>query len=146
MVKKDQIGPRIPADLKGVFKRHLERERGGYKGPLGEEIEQAIENWLAVYYLANKEARADVPDDDRQLIEKAIETHSYDINRASDELRDSSTPFNGDKGTLAKVASQSDSTIQWEPEEPVSELEDESVGELLDAAQTIQRVLGGEQN
>lgn len=85
MAAKEQMGPRIPKKLKRTFENHLERERGGYQGSLGEEVEQAIENWLAVYYLTHEEARGEVPPEDQRIIEEAIEKHSHQIARAGEK-------------------------------------------------------------
>lgn len=148
MVEKEQIGPRISAELKRTFERHLERERGGYKGPLGDEIEQAIQNWLAVYYLVHEEARADVPEEDRKVIEKAIETHSYEINRASEALSKSraspkaavsSDPLSLGTSTQAQP-DQSQKAIQWGSDEPEQEPETDRMSDV-DVERVVKKVI-----
>lgn len=126
----EQIGPRISKSLKDAFERHLERE-GGFTRSKGSEVEVGIELALAHYYMTHKQARADVPKKDRQVINEAIEKHSYKIKRSREMLKQTDPaalePINWDvDGTMEVTLNVSD-LDQEQKQDFISELEDKAI-------------------
>lgn len=91
MTKTAQIGPRINVDLKECFNRHIDR----VDSTLGDEVDKALRTWLAIHYLINEDDRDELPDEDRELIKKAIAKQSYEISRACKNLEDTHRPAGG---------------------------------------------------
>jgi hypothetical protein len=69
---------------------------------LGSIVEKAINLWLAVYYLGEADARSEVPEEDRKVIEEAVRDHGFRILSAAAELESEPDP--------RKI-------IDWEPSE-----------------------------
>lgn len=85
MVSTVKLSPRIESKLKECLDRHVDR----VDSSLGTEVEKALWNWLATYYLIHEDDYDDLPEEDRELIERAIAKQTYEITHAYEKLEQS---------------------------------------------------------
>lgn len=88
MVDTAKLSPRVDTEIKECLDRHVDRVNSSQ----GEEVEKALKNWLATYYLIHEDARNDLPEEDSELIEKLIAKQTYEVTNAYENLNATRPP------------------------------------------------------
>jgi TRAP-type C4-dicarboxylate transport system substrate-binding protein len=117
MANTEKLSPRIDSEWKRALDRHVDRVNSSK----GDEVGKAIKHWLATYYLINEDELENLPEEERDLVNKAIAKQTYEIREAHEKLEARQSPSLDSDDILNMVKQVDDDVLRQSIKDAVSE-------------------------